>query len=152
MIENWHGRKSSTIPPYINYMVEFLIVAFAIGCFLGAAFMLIWLAKQAKTVPIGQQSRKRPSVVFKNPNSSTLIAPPRAKPSPPSPPKPVTPPSPQPLRFPSRANYNRLVSMLHGDGNAAERLVGKVRQQNPERSEDWCWEKVISDLERDRRV
>jgi len=41
--------------------------------------------------------------------------------------------------------------MLSGDRTAAERLVARERCLNPGQSEAWYWEKVISDLERDRR-
>lgn len=45
----------------------------------------------------------------------------------------------------------RLLSMLAGDQNAALRLINAVREKHPGKDELWYWEKVISDLERDRR-
>ncbi|HAX76232.1 MAG TPA: hypothetical protein DCY88_10435 [Cyanobacteria bacterium UBA11372] len=44
----------------------------------------------------------------------------------------------------------KLWILLHGDTDLAERLVDLARQKHPNRSEDWYWEKVIYDLERDR--
>lgn len=44
----------------------------------------------------------------------------------------------------------RLFPLVHGDWNLAERLLESVRRNHPGRSEDWYWEKVIYDLERDR--
>jgi hypothetical protein len=43
----------------------------------------------------------------------------------------------------------RLFILVKGDWNLAERLLETVRNNNPDRSEDWYWEKVIYDLERD---
>lgn len=45
----------------------------------------------------------------------------------------------------------KLIRLLNGDRQAAERLVKAVRRSNPNRSLDWCLEKVIHDLEHDRR-
>lgn len=45
----------------------------------------------------------------------------------------------------------KLVLMLGGDRNVALRLVRSARQKNPGQTELWYWEKVIRDLERDRR-
>lgn len=45
-----------------------------------------------------------------------------------------------------------LIRLSNGDRKGALRLVAKVREDNPGRSEQWCWEKVIYDLERDRRI
>lgn len=44
----------------------------------------------------------------------------------------------------------QLFPLVHGDWNLANRLIESVRRNNPGRSEDWYWEKVIYDLERDR--
>jgi hypothetical protein len=44
----------------------------------------------------------------------------------------------------------KLLSMLAGDRTAAQRLVAHVRQRNPGQGEEWCWQKAIADLERDR--
>ncbi|WP_088240684.1 ABC transporter permease [Calothrix rhizosoleniae] len=46
---------------------------------------------------------------------------------------------------------NKLVSLLAGDIDAAERLVAKVKQEYPGMPENWYWERAIADLERDRR-
>lgn len=45
----------------------------------------------------------------------------------------------------------RLLKLLHGDKNAARRLIEQAKRRNPGREENWYYEKVISDLESDRR-
>ncbi|MBW4683275.1 MAG: tetratricopeptide repeat protein [Microcoleus vaginatus WJT46-NPBG5] len=45
----------------------------------------------------------------------------------------------------------KLINLLNGNRSAAERLIEQTRQKNPGKSENWYWEKVIYDLERDRR-
>ena len=47
--------------------------------------------------------------------------------------------------------YQRLLTMLSGDKKVALRLLKSVRKNNPGRSYVWYQEKVIRDLERDRR-
>lgn len=54
-----------------------------------------------------------------------------------------SPPSPQLKR--------QLYRLIGGDMELADRLLTKVRQKHPNQSEDWYWEKVIYDLERDRQ-
>ena len=44
----------------------------------------------------------------------------------------------------------RLFRMVQGDWNLAERLLNSARMNYPGQTEDWYWEKVIYDLERDR--
>lgn len=43
-----------------------------------------------------------------------------------------------------------LLRLLHDDRQAANRLVAQVKRTHPERSINWCVEKVIYDLGRDR--
>ncbi len=43
-----------------------------------------------------------------------------------------------------------LLLLLHQDRAAAERLVTQVQRKHPERSREWCIEKVEYDLSRDR--
>lgn len=50
----------------------------------------------------------------------------------------------------SRKLRKNLLSLLHDDRNTANRLVSQVKSNNPTRSINWCVEKVIYDLERDR--
>lgn len=45
---------------------------------------------------------------------------------------------------------NKLYRLVKGDWKTAERLLQNIRRRNPTRSEQWVWEKVIWDLERDR--
>lgn len=44
----------------------------------------------------------------------------------------------------------KLERLVHSDKKAAERLAAQVAFANPNQSEQWCWEKAIYDLERDR--
>ncbi len=44
----------------------------------------------------------------------------------------------------------KLCPLVHGDWSLAERLLESVKKKNPGHSEDWYWEKVIYDLERDQ--
>jgi ABC-type protease/lipase transport system fused ATPase/permease subunit len=49
-------------------------------------------------------------------------------------------------------NLNKqILTMLAGDKKAALRLLNSVRKNNPNKSYVWYQEKVIRDLERDRR-
>ena len=45
----------------------------------------------------------------------------------------------------------KLLTMLNGDKKTALRLLRNIRQNNPGKSYVWYQEKVIRDLERDRR-
>lgn len=47
--------------------------------------------------------------------------------------------------------YSRLLVMLQGDAAAAERLLMQQRQTYPSKHYGWHLEKIIGDLERDRR-
>ena len=51
-----------------------------------------------------------------------------------------------------RSTRQRLMRLVNGNQAVAARLVQRVRSQNPDRSEQWCWEKAIYDIERDRRA
>lgn len=52
-------------------------------------------------------------------------------------------------RVSSKTQYE-LYRLTHGDTKMIERLVKHSRSRNPDRPEQWIWEKVIRDLERDR--
>jgi hypothetical protein len=43
-----------------------------------------------------------------------------------------------------------LLKLAHGDRAVVSRLIEGVRRNNPNRSTEWCIEKAIHDLERDR--
>ncbi len=45
----------------------------------------------------------------------------------------------------------RLINLLAGDVKGAERLVVQAKQTYPNMPENWYWERVIADIERDRR-
>jgi hypothetical protein len=46
---------------------------------------------------------------------------------------------------------NKAYRMSPTDPTAPDRLAAWVREQYPGKSDKWVWEKVISDMERDRR-
>jgi high-affinity Fe2+/Pb2+ permease len=46
---------------------------------------------------------------------------------------------------------NKLIAKLGGDNAAAERLIEQAKQDYPGMPENWYCERVIDDLERDRR-
>jgi len=50
----------------------------------------------------------------------------------------------------SRELQNKLLRLLYGDQELAMRLLSQIKMNNPGRSTNWCVEKVIYDLERDR--
>lgn len=50
----------------------------------------------------------------------------------------------------SRKLQKELLRLLHDDRNTANRLISQVKINNPNKSINWCVEKVIYDLERDR--
>lgn len=45
---------------------------------------------------------------------------------------------------------SRLLTLCNGNHALARRLVAHVRDYNRHRSEEWCYEKAIADLIRDR--
>ncbi|MGG6293115.1 hypothetical protein ACQ4M4_01725 [Leptolyngbya sp. AN02str] len=47
-------------------------------------------------------------------------------------------------------SHAKLVKLLNGDRSAAQRLVQSLMLKHPDRSEEWCYEKAVFDLERDR--
>ena len=51
---------------------------------------------------------------------------------------------------PSAKLQYQLFDMVQGDWQVAKRLLNQVKSINPGHSEDWYWQKVIADLERDR--
>ncbi len=44
----------------------------------------------------------------------------------------------------------QLLRLVGGNQAVAERLVEQVQLRNPSQSEQWCWEKAIYDIQRDR--
>lgn len=50
----------------------------------------------------------------------------------------------------SRKLQKELLRLLHDDHNTANRLLSQVKINNPNKPINWCIEKVIYDLERDR--
>lgn len=52
----------------------------------------------------------------------------------------------------SRQLQNKVLLLLNGDRNTANRLLNLAKTRNPQKSVQWCVEKVIYDLQRDRSV
>ncbi len=52
----------------------------------------------------------------------------------------------------SRSTRKELLGLVGGNAAVAQRLVSDVQARNPGRPEQWCWEKAIYDIERDRRA
>lgn len=50
----------------------------------------------------------------------------------------------------SRDLQKKLLRLLHDDRDTADRLLSQVKIKNPSKPINWCVEKVIYDLERDR--
>ncbi len=61
-------------------------------------------------------------------------------------------PAPKKIRIasPSRAVQRKLMGLVGNDRDIAEGLAQRLKLKNPGQSDDWCWEKAIYDLERDR--
>jgi hypothetical protein len=53
-------------------------------------------------------------------------------------------------RIPRTGNWRQLLTLVQGDAAAADRLVKYEQNRNPDRSVDWCVEKAIWQLQRDR--
>jgi hypothetical protein len=49
-------------------------------------------------------------------------------------------------------SYKALLKLVNGDRRTAERLLTHLQERYPEKSEQWCIEKAIWDLRRDRRA
>jgi len=74
--------------------------------------------------------------------------------------RPMTPPQPwrpptavaptKSVQPPSKQVQQKLLTLVNGDSQTANRLVEHTRKTNPLQAEQWVWEKVIFDLERDR--
>ncbi|PSR18338.1 hypothetical protein C8255_07830 [filamentous cyanobacterium CCP3] len=62
-------------------------------------------------------------------------------------PEPATTAPPRSVRGRTQRELLRLVG---GNRAVADRLVEQVQLRNPNHSEQWCWEKAIYDIQRDR--
>jgi hypothetical protein len=45
----------------------------------------------------------------------------------------------------------RTIALMNNDMQRIERLLENARLRNPDKSEQWYWEKILYDLERDHR-
>lgn len=61
-------------------------------------------------------------------------------------------PSIQRDRGVARSTRKDLLRLVGGNAAVAQRLVRDLQAHNPGRTEQWCWEKAIYDIERDRRA
>lgn len=52
----------------------------------------------------------------------------------------------------ARDTRKQLLRLVGGNAAVAQRLVSDLQARNPGRPEQWCWEKAIYDIERDRRA
>ncbi|WP_157871785.1 hypothetical protein [Gloeothece verrucosa] len=46
---------------------------------------------------------------------------------------------------------SKVLKLVGGQRDVAQRLIDNIKRKNVDKDEIWCWEKVIEDLERDRR-
>ncbi|MGG6296298.1 hypothetical protein ACQ4M4_18060 [Leptolyngbya sp. AN02str] len=61
-----------------------------------------------------------------------------------------TKPKKKPRRASISAEHYQLIQLLNGDHSAAYRLIKGVQKRNPRETYQWCAEKALFDLERDR--
>ena len=59
-------------------------------------------------------------------------------------------PNTPPKRAAKSLHHFKLVKLVSNDEAIANRLVSNIRAKYPDKSLDWCYEKVIDDLLRDR--
>lgn len=50
----------------------------------------------------------------------------------------------------TRKLYGQMVRLLQGDSEAVNRLIDSQKAKNPDKSEEWIYEKVLFDVTRDR--
>lgn len=50
----------------------------------------------------------------------------------------------------TRKLYGQMVRLLQGDSEAVNRLINNQKAKNPDKSEEWIYEKVLFDVTRDR--
>lgn len=109
--------------------MDILIDNFLVLCFVLIVVTLIWwlwfeIQKQ-------KRRRKRGSIVLRSPKSGR---------------------SPQSQKSTKDSSTKRqLIRLLHGDRQAVERLISSAQMNQPGKSQKWYEEKVLHDLDRDRR-
>lgn len=59
--------------------------------------------------------------------------------------------SPSQSKIPRTRQWRELLTLVHGDVGTAQRLVESEQRRNPSRNIDWCVEKALWQLQRDRR-
>ena len=65
--------------------------------------------------------------------------------------EPNTRSHPQNKSLKSSKDYRYLLTLLNGDHDGANRLVQFISDSYPDRNTQWCLEKAINDILRDRR-
>jgi hypothetical protein len=144
-------------------MIELIPVVLIGLIFVVVILLATELGKQAapQTLPVKKPRYQRvPKIPHKHndwvrpalnipvlPLSKADWKPPRNRPQPNPAPTPSKPNRSQPAN-PKQAE---LLSLLNGDRDTAQRLLSHCKQSNPGQPETWYFEKVISDILRDRR-
>ncbi|NJN74155.1 MAG: hypothetical protein HC799_15815 [Limnothrix sp. RL_2_0] len=109
--------------------MDILIDNFLVLCFILILVTLIWwlwyeMQKQ-------KRRRKRGAIVLRSSKASR---------------------SPQSRTSTKDSSIKRqLIGLLHGDRQAVERLIDSAQTRQPGKSQKWYEEKVLHDLDRDRR-
>lgn len=106
--------------------MDILIDNFLVLCFVLILVTLIWwfwyeMQKQ-------KRRRKRGAIVLRSPKSGR---------------------SQKPTK--DSSTKRQLMRLLHGDRQAVERLISSAQMNQPGKSQKWYEEKVLHDLDRDRR-
>jgi hypothetical protein len=55
-------------------------------------------------------------------------------------------------KIPKTGQWQELLALVHGDVSTAQRLIEFEQQRNPTRSVEWCIEKALWQIQRDRRA
>lgn len=107
---------------------------------MGIIILLLWLSLMLfalyLAVQVVQASKKTQSRYQANRRKSVYKSPPK---------------SPSQYKIPRTRQWQELLTLVHGDVATAERLVESEQRRNPSRNVDWCVEKALWQLQRDRR-
>ncbi|WP_263743549.1 hypothetical protein [Plectonema radiosum] len=87
----------------------------------------------------------QPSLQINSNNNRQQVRPTQTTNQPLTPFSSLRPHSPQ-----TRKLYGQMVRLLQGDSEAVNRLIDSQKSKNPDKSEEWIYEKVLFDLTRDR--
>lgn len=142
-------------------LLTFLVLLLLFVTVVLLSYFLLRLARISET-HVGEEIPLHPDADLDNPTpsrpyptagESRILPPPLDVPT--SPERSPLSPGEMPTRLdsgPADPQLQRqLVGMLAGDQREAERLVQQAKRNHPGRPENWYLQKVIGDLERDRR-